>query len=54
MLKNKKFMIIQEAYEKTGFILNIAVSGVNELDGYKVLNYLTAPNVVIWTATIAS
>lgn len=44
----------QEAYDKTGWILNITVTGYGEHDGYRLLNYLTAPNVLIWSAVCAS
>lgn len=44
----------QEAYDKTGWILNITVTGQDEHDGYRLLNYLTAPNVLIWSAACAS
>jgi len=44
----------QEAYDRTGWILNITVTGQDEHDGYRLLNYLTAPNVLIWSAACAS
>lgn len=44
----------QEAYDKTGWILNITVTGANEHDENRLLNYLTAPNVLIWSACAAS
>jgi predicted acylesterase/phospholipase RssA len=44
----------QEAYDKTGWILNITVTGYKEHDNHRVLNYLTAPNVLIWSASCAS
>jgi len=44
----------QEAYDKTGWILNITVTGHGEHDGYRLLNYLTAPNVLVWSAIAAS
>ncbi len=44
----------QEAYDKTGFILNITVTGYKEHDNHRLLNYLTAPNVLIWSASCAS
>lgn len=47
-----------EAYHRTGRILNIAVASVSREGGKKakslVLNYVTAPNVLIWTAVAAS
>jgi TAG lipase/steryl ester hydrolase/phospholipase A2/LPA acyltransferase len=47
-------LTFQEAYNRTRRILNIAVSseGVHELP--RLLNYITAPNVVIWSAVAAS
>jgi predicted acylesterase/phospholipase RssA len=44
----------QEAYDKTGWILNITATGVGEHDENRLLNYLTAPNVLIWSACAAS
>ena len=35
-------------------ILNITVTGQNVHDGNIVLNYLSAPNVVIWSAVCCS
>ena len=43
-----------EAYQKTGRILNITVSGSDANTVPRLLNFLTAPNVVIWSAVIAS
>jgi TAG lipase/steryl ester hydrolase/phospholipase A2/LPA acyltransferase len=44
----------QEAYNRTRRILNISVSaeGLHELP--RLLNYITAPNVIIWSAVAAS
>lgn len=36
----------KEAYEKTGRILNITVASTKEFEVPRLLNYLTAPNVV--------
>lgn len=44
----------QEAFDKTGIILNITVSGHGEHDDFRLLNYLTAPHVLIWSACCAS
>eukprot|EP00357_Protocruzia_adherens_P026900 CAMPEP_0114983764 /NCGR_PEP_ID=MMETSP0216-20121206/6884_1 /TAXON_ID=223996 /ORGANISM="Protocruzia adherens, Strain Boccale" /LENGTH=640 /DNA_ID=CAMNT_0002345789 /DNA_START=294 /DNA_END=2216 /DNA_ORIENTATION=- len=44
----------QEAYDKTGFILNITVTSYGKHEDACLLNYLTAPNVVIWSAALAS
>ena len=43
-----------EAYEKTGRILNISVSPADPHQFPRLLNYLTAPNVLIRRATLAS
>ena len=40
----------QEAFDKTGFILNITVTAYNKNGQDRILNYLTAPDVVIWSA----
>lgn len=45
---------IQQAYDKTGCMLNITVTGHGLNDGNHVLNYLTAPHVLIWSAVMAS
>lgn len=44
----------QEAYNRTRRILNISVSaeGLHELP--RLLNYVTAPNVIVWSAVAAS
>ena len=44
----------QEAYEKSGRVLNVCVTAANTNEPPKLLNYLTAPNVVIWSAVAAS
>ncbi|KAJ3322874.1 hypothetical protein HDU93_003067, partial [Gonapodya sp. JEL0774] len=43
-----------EAYRKTGRILNISVIPEEPSSPPKVLNYLTSPDVVIWSAVLAS
>lgn len=43
----------KEAFEKTGWVVNIVVAGDHH-EEYRVLNYMTAPNVMIWSAAIAS
>ena len=47
-------LTFKEAYEKTGWILNISVTGHGKYDQSKLFNYLNAPNVVIWSAACAS
>eukprot|EP00286_Rhodomonas_abbreviata_P027808 CAMPEP_0181299412 /NCGR_PEP_ID=MMETSP1101-20121128/6329_1 /TAXON_ID=46948 /ORGANISM="Rhodomonas abbreviata, Strain Caron Lab Isolate" /LENGTH=841 /DNA_ID=CAMNT_0023404553 /DNA_START=149 /DNA_END=2675 /DNA_ORIENTATION=+ len=44
----------QEAYERTGRIINITISPGNNFEKPRMLNYLTAPNVLIWSAASAS
>jgi predicted acylesterase/phospholipase RssA len=44
----------QEAYDKFGIILNITVTGLSQHDPDRLLNYLTAPHVLIWSASAAS
>jgi predicted acylesterase/phospholipase RssA len=40
----------QEAYNRTRRILNITVSTSANFEMPRLLNYLTAPNVLIWSA----
>ena len=50
-VENKTFL---EIYRQNDWILNVSVTdGVRQSDS-KLLNYLTAPNVVVWTAGVAS
>lgn len=44
----------KEAYKLTGRILSITVSSSTMYEMQRILNYLTAPNVVIWSAVVAS
>jgi TAG lipase/steryl ester hydrolase/phospholipase A2/LPA acyltransferase len=44
----------QEAFDRTGRILNIIVSPQNRSDPPRLLNYLTSPHVLVWTAAVAS
>ena len=39
----------REAYDRTGRIINITVTSSHSADYPKLLNYLTAPNVLIWS-----
>jgi len=43
-----------EAYEKTGRVMNINVMPATDHNMPRTLNYLTAPNVVVWSASICS
>lgn len=44
----------QEAYNRTRKILNICVSSASLYELPRLLNYITAPNVLIWSAVAAS
>ncbi|RKP10381.1 acyl transferase/acyl hydrolase/lysophospholipase [Thamnocephalis sphaerospora] len=44
----------EEAYARTKRILNITVSSTRKLEVPQLLNHLTAPNVLIWSAACAS
>ncbi|CAG8644253.1 13799_t:CDS:2 [Cetraspora pellucida] len=50
----KGSLTFREAYERTGRILNISVIPNDPHSPPKVLNYVTAPDCVIWSAVIAS
>jgi len=52
--KNLGAVTFYEAYERTGRILNITVSPANDYERPRLLNYLTSPNVLIWSAACAS
>ena len=50
-------MTFQEAYDRSGRIINIVVSPAitsGNQDSLRLLNYLTAPNVLVWSAALAS
>ncbi|KAF2000278.1 patatin-domain-containing protein, partial [Amniculicola lignicola CBS 123094] len=44
----------QESYNRTRRILNITVSSASLYELPRLLNYVTAPNVIIWSAVCAS
>jgi TAG lipase / steryl ester hydrolase / phospholipase A2 / LPA acyltransferase len=44
----------KEAYDRTGRILNISVCPADTNEAPRLLNYLTAPSVLIWSAVAAS
>jgi len=52
--RNIQNLTFLEAYEKTGRILNVSVSPANPNQFPRLLNYLTAPNVLIRQAALAS
>lgn len=47
-------LTFREAYNRTGKILNITVSPATMHEQTRLLNYLTAPNCLIWSAVCAS
>ncbi|KAF9009035.1 acyl transferase/acyl hydrolase/lysophospholipase [Cyathus striatus] len=47
-------MTFKEAYMRTGRILNISVIPADRHSPTKLLNYITAPDAVIWSALLAS
>lgn len=47
-------LTFQEAYNRTRKIVNVTVSPASIYESARLLNYLTAPNVLIWSAVCAS
>jgi predicted acylesterase/phospholipase RssA len=47
-------MTFREAYLRTGRILNISVVPADRHSPTKLLNYLSAPDTIIWSALLAS
>eukprot|EP00127_Corallochytrium_limacisporum_P004731 Clim_evm85s172 gene=Clim_evmTU85s172 len=47
-------MTFRESYNMTGRILNISINSSQEHEGPRLLNYLTAPDVTIWSGACAS
>ncbi|KAK8165195.1 acyl transferase/acyl hydrolase/lysophospholipase [Phyllosticta citrichinensis] len=47
-------LTFQESYNRTRRILNITVSSASAFEVPRLLNYITAPNVLIWSAVAAS
>ncbi|KAL7753735.1 hypothetical protein RI367_000666 [Sorochytrium milnesiophthora] len=47
-------LTFMEAYRRTGRILNITVVSSDRHSPPKLLNYVTSPNVVVWSAVLAS
>ena len=50
---NTDSLTFAEAYKKTGRIINISI-GDSAHNKYRLLNYITAPDVYVWSAAIAS
>jgi TAG lipase/lysophosphatidylethanolamine acyltransferase len=46
--------MMKEAFERTKRVLNITVSSTRKNETPRLLNYLTAPNVLIWSAACCS
>ena len=44
----------EEAYARSGIALNVAVSPADTTEPVRLLNYLTAPNVLVWSAVACS
>ena len=44
----------QEAFDRTGRIINITVAPTNNYDPPRLLNYLTAPHICVYSAAVAS
>lgn len=44
----------EEAYARSGLALNVAVSAADTSEPVRLLNYLTAPNVLVWSAVACS
>ncbi len=53
-IENCGHYTFQEAFDRTGRIINITVAPVNDYDPPRLLNYLTAPHVCVWSAAVAS
>jgi predicted acylesterase/phospholipase RssA len=53
-MTNVGLYTFQEAFDKTGRIINITVAPNNNYDPPRLLNYLTAPHVCVWSAAAAS
>lgn len=44
----------QEAFDRSGRIINVVVAPLNSYEPPRLLNYLTAPHVCVWSAVFAS
>lgn len=47
-------MTFEEAYLRSGIVLNVAVSAADTAEPPRLLNYLTAPTVLVWSAVACS
>jgi predicted acylesterase/phospholipase RssA len=50
----KGSLTFKEAYERTGRIFNVSVIPFDPHSPPKLLNYITAPDCVVWSAVLAS
>ena len=41
-----------ESFALTGRVLNIAVASANQAEPHRLLNYLTSPDVLVWSAAV--
>ncbi|EPX74688.1 triacylglycerol lipase [Schizosaccharomyces octosporus yFS286] len=44
----------QEAFDRSGYVLNVTVSCGSSYEMPSLLNYITTPNVLIWSAVVAT
>jgi TAG lipase/steryl ester hydrolase/phospholipase A2/LPA acyltransferase len=54
IVENVGLYTFQEAFDRTGRIINITVAPLNSYDPPRLMNYLTTPHVTVWSATAAS
>jgi TAG lipase / steryl ester hydrolase / phospholipase A2 / LPA acyltransferase len=54
IIENTGTYTFQEAFDRTGRIINITIPPVNSYDPPRLLNYLTAPHICVWSAALAS
>ena len=50
----QSYLITIVAFDRTGRIINITVAPINNYDPPRLLNYLTAPHICVWSAAAAS
>jgi hypothetical protein len=41
-----------EAFAATGRVLNIPVASASQAEPHRLLNYLTSPDVLVWSAAV--
>jgi predicted acylesterase/phospholipase RssA len=47
-------LTFKEAFDRTGRIISITISPTGDRDFPMLLNYLTTPNILLWSASVAS